>query len=109
MMAPARRRVSTALLVVNPASRSAKRALATVLQSLRAANVACELAEMNAPAHATVLVRERLLNDPNAFDAVFTLGGDGTAMEVATALAEVPNAPPLGVIAVGTANVLART
>ena len=102
-------RVSTALLVVNPASRSGKRELDSVLRAFGAAGIACELAETDAPAHATALVRERLHADPHAFDAVFTLGGDGTAMEVATALADCPDAPPLGILAVGTANVLART
>ena len=43
------------------------------------------------------------------YDAVFVLGGDGTAMEVATALDGVAEAPPLGIFAAGTANVLART
>lgn len=102
-------RVSTALLVVNPASRSGTRTLDSVLRALRGAGIACDVAETNAPAHATALVRERLHADLHAFDAVFALGGDGTAMEVATALAEFPDAPPLGILAVGTANVLART
>ena len=41
------------------------------------------------------------------YDAVFTLGGDGTVMEVLGALAH--QGPPLGVLAGGTANVVART
>src|SRR5258708_9152383 len=41
------------------------------------------------------------------YDAVFTLGGDGTVMEVLGALGH--QGPPVGVLAGGTANVVART
>jgi YegS/Rv2252/BmrU family lipid kinase len=43
---------------------------------------------------------------PN-YDAVFTLGGDGTAIEVIGALAHV--GPPVGILPGGTGNVVART
>ena len=65
--------------------------------------------ETAAPSHATAIVREQLSANPRAYDTVLTLGGDGTAMEVATALAEFPDGPPLGIVPLGTANVLART
>jgi YegS/Rv2252/BmrU family lipid kinase len=97
------------LLIVNPGSRAGSRALAPVLSALRVAGISYELAETAAPRHATTLVREWLAGDDAAFDAVFTLGGDGTAMEAMTALAGIPGAPPIGIIAVGTANVLARS
>ncbi len=42
-----------------------------------------------------------------AYDAVFTLGGDGTAIEVVGALAHV--GPPVGILPGGTGNVVART
>jgi YegS/Rv2252/BmrU family lipid kinase len=53
-------------------------------------------------------VRERLETESSAVDAVFTIGGDGTIMEVASALAEAAH-PPLGILPLGTANVLARS
>lgn len=80
-----------------------------VLEALRSAGVACEVAETKARRHATTLVRDLLVANPGEYDAVLVLGGDGTAMETMTALTEFPDAPPLGIIAVGTANVLART
>ena len=102
-------RVVKALLVMNPEARGARRALPAVVAAFRSAGVECDVAETRAPAHATELVRQRLTADLHGVDAVFTLGGDGTAMEVATALAEFPDAPPLGILALGTANVLARS
>ena len=72
------------------------------------AGVRVQVAETTAPRHATAIVRERLTAEAGMFDAVLTVGGDGTAMEVATALADFPDAPPLGIIAQGTANILAR-
>lgn len=102
-------RVASALLVLNPHARAGRRALAPVLRALRDLRVACEVVETTAPGHATMIVRDRLGRGDCEIDAVFALGGDGTAMEVATALAERHDAPPLGILAVGTANVLART
>jgi diacylglycerol kinase (ATP) len=96
------------LLIVNPASRAAQRTRGTVAQALSNAGVIYDVAETTCPGDATRLVREHLTG-AHGFDAVFTLGGDGTAMEAASALAAVPDAPPLGIIAVGTANVLARS
>lgn len=56
-----------------------------------------------APLHAATIARTHA----HKYDAVFTLGGDGTVMEVLGALAH--QGPPLGVLAGGTANVVART
>lgn len=67
------------------------------------AGVECEVIRTTAPAHATEIARTRA----TGFDAVFTLGGDGTAMEVMTALAGA--GPPVGILAGGTGNVLARS
>ena len=95
------------LLIVNPGSRTGARLLPEVLGALGSARV--RIAQTASPRHATAIVREALATGSATFDVVLTLGGDGTAMEVATALAEFPDAPPLGIIALGTANVLART
>lgn len=104
---PAPDRFTDVLLVVNPGSRTGVRLLPDVLRALGSARV--HVVHTAAPRHATTIVRDLFSAGPVTFDAVLTLGGDGTAMEVATALAEFPDAPPLGVIAQGTANILART
>ncbi|MDB4913103.1 MAG: hypothetical protein JWM95_747 [Gemmatimonadetes bacterium] len=100
-------RFTSVLLIVNPGSRTGKQFLPAVLDALGDARV--HVVETAAPRHATAIVRDLLQTNPGAFDSVLTLGGDGTAMEVATALAEFTDAPPLGIVARGTANILART
>lgn len=65
-------------------------------------NVACDAIVTEAPGHATALTREHAPQ----YDAVFTLGGDGTAMEVITALAD--RGPPVGILPGGTGNILVR-
>lgn len=54
------------------------------------------------PGHGAECAREH----GHAHDAVFTLGGDGTAIEVIGALA--PSGPPVGLLAGGTGNLLVR-
>jgi diacylglycerol kinase (ATP) len=100
-------RLSDVLLIVNPGSRTGARLVPDVLHALGTSRV--RVVQTASPRHATSIVRELLSAGPVMFDAVLTLGGDGTAMEVATALADFPDAPPLGIIAQGTANILART
>ena len=91
------------LLVVNPAAGRTRRRLARALRAFDDAGVACDVAHTERAGHATTLARAHAAQ----VDAVFTLGGDGTAMEVVTALAG--TGPPVGVLPGGTANVLART
>ena len=55
------------------------------------------------PGHAAVLADAHA----EAYQAVFTLGGDGTVMEVLGALAH--RGPPVGILAGGTGNVIARS
>jgi diacylglycerol kinase (ATP) len=66
------------------------------------AGVRCDPFVTERPGHATELARAR----GRDYDAVFALGGDGTAMEVAGAL--VGTGIPLGILAGGTGNLLAR-
>ena len=97
------------LVIVNPASRRGRAALSSTLLALRETDLVPEVAETFAPRHATTLVHDAVSASPGKYAAVLSLGGDGTAMEVASALAEIADAPPLGIVAVGTANILARS
>jgi YegS/Rv2252/BmrU family lipid kinase len=97
------RRIERVLLIVNPASRRGARIRAKTLKAFAEAGVACDMMLTEAPGHAALLAKSHA----HKYDAVFTLGGDGTVMEVLTALAH--QGPPLGVLGGGTANVVART
>jgi YegS/Rv2252/BmrU family lipid kinase len=97
------RRIERVLLIVNPASRRAARIRQRAERAFAKAGVACDVMPTEAPGHATTLAR----NHAHKYSAVFTLGGDGTVMEVLSALAH--QGPPVGILAGGTANVVART
>jgi len=98
--------IKRALLVANPASRLGRRRVPAARAALERGGVSCDVVLTKRPRHAEEIVRERAAH----YDAIFTLGGDGTAMEAASALAELslPSPPPLGVLAGGTGNLLAR-
>jgi diacylglycerol kinase family enzyme len=96
------RAIKRALLVANPASRLGRRRMPRARAALEKAGVRCDVAFTERPGHAAEIVQER----GAGYDAVFTLGGDGTAMEAASALAGTMR--PLGVLAGGTGNLLAR-
>ena len=91
------------LLIVNPGARRAARVSKHVVEEFANAGVDCDATFTTAPAHATDLARQR----GRDYDAVFTLGGDGTAMEVITALAG--DGPPVGILPGGTGNILVRS
>jgi len=97
------RRIERVLLIVNPGSRRGARIHRQALKAFAKAGVACDSMPTEAPGHATTIAKTHA----HKYDAVFTLGGDGTVMEVLGALAH--QGPPLGVLAGGTANVVART
>jgi YegS/Rv2252/BmrU family lipid kinase len=97
------RAIERVLLIVNPASRRAARLRRKVVKAFANAGVECEFMLTEAPGSAATIAK----NHAPKYDAVFTLGGDGTVMEVLGALAH--HGPPVGVLAGGTANVVART
>ena len=97
------RTIGRVLLIVNPASRRGARLRRKALEAFADAGVQCELMMTQAEGHAAIIAKTHA----HKYDAVFTLGGDGTVMEVLGALAH--QGPPLGVLAGGTANVVART
>jgi YegS/Rv2252/BmrU family lipid kinase len=94
--------VRRALLIVNPASRRGVRDLGRVEQALAAHDVDCDTRLTRAPGDATEIAR-RVGAD---YDALFTLGGDGTIMETLGGLIE--SGTPLGALAGGTGNLLVR-
>jgi YegS/Rv2252/BmrU family lipid kinase len=97
------RRIERVLLIVNPGSRRGARIHRQALKAFADAGVGCDSMPTEAPGYAATIARTHA----HKYDAVFTLGGDGTVMEVLGALAH--QGPPLGVLAGGTANVIART
>lgn len=94
--------VRRAALIANPASRRGAAFLDEAVSALGAAGVECTVFMTERPGHAAELAATRC----EGMDAVFVLGGDGTIMEVAGALAG--TRIPIGVLAGGTGNLLAR-
>ena len=90
------------LLVANPASRRGAKLRAAALGAFAEAGVECDTALTERPGHAGDICRERA----SGYDAVFALGGDGTAMEVVGALAN--TGQPVAVLPGGTGNLIAR-
>jgi len=90
------------LLIANPASRRGKRLIGRAEAAVIATGATCEVVRTERSGHAAEIARTRA----GEFDQVLTLGGDGTAMEVAGALAF--GTTPIGVLAGGTGNLLAR-
>ncbi|HVE79356.1 MAG TPA: diacylglycerol kinase family protein [Gemmatimonadaceae bacterium] len=97
------RPIRRALLLANPAARRGGASQRAALVAFRAAGVRCDLMPTTYAGHAGELARRFA----DAYDAVFTLGGDGTAMEVISALAGTER--PVGVLPGGTGNLIARS
>jgi len=89
------------MLVVNPKSRRGLRHRDAALHALVAADVEVREVVTSHPGHASEVLRAR----NQVFDAVFVLGGDGTVMEVVSALAF--SGIPIGVLPGGTGNLVA--
>ncbi len=96
--------VRRALLVVNPAAGNAAGREARAARAFAAAGVEVRVERTARPGHAGELAASLA---PDDVDAVFTLGGDGTAMEVVGALAH--SGLPVGILPGGTGNLIART
>ena len=91
------------LLIVNPASRRGATLQTIALDAFRARGVRCDAVVTEEPGHGAELAG-RLARE---YDAVFALGGDGTAVEVLGATTGL--GVPTGILAGGTGNLLART
>lgn len=91
------------LLIVNPASRRGARVQHKAVHAFSKAGVAVTVMQTEAPGHGAQLAAAH----GSDYDAVFTLGGDGTAIEVIGALSH--SGPPVGVLPGGTGNIVART
>ncbi|MEO8621371.1 MAG: diacylglycerol kinase family protein, partial [bacterium] len=91
-----------ALLIANPASRRGGQYVEEARQAILDAGATCDVMLTERAGHAG----EIGVAVGRSYDIVFTLGGDGTAMEVAGSLAG--SGVPIGVLPGGTGNLLAR-
>jgi YegS/Rv2252/BmrU family lipid kinase len=91
------------LLIVNPGSRGGLRLMQPAVDAFRAENVEVDVIITESPGHGGRVAREFA----EEYDLIFTLGGDGTAMEVVDAMSGTNRS--VGILAGGTGNVLART
>ncbi len=102
MNAP-RRPTERVLLIVNPAARRAPTLEPVAARAIAAAGAGVDVLRTERPGHAAQLATER----GRDYEAVLTLGGDGTAIEVVGALAH--SGIPVGVLPGGTGNLVARS
>lgn len=96
-----------AAILFNPASGDQHRNMDVVnaaTEMLRAAGIGARLIPTHGPGSATVQTHEAIAE---GCDVVFAAGGDGTMHEVLQALAPAHAPIPLGLIPLGTGNVLA--
>jgi len=95
------------LLITNPAAaRTDARAVLTVRDTLRAGGWRVEVLATAGPGDARRFATEAAAEGHGGFDLLLSVGGDGTAMQVAAGL--VGSGIPLGLVAGGTGNILAR-
>jgi YegS/Rv2252/BmrU family lipid kinase len=94
--------IRRALLIVNPAARHGQSLLGEATRAFESAGVTCDVVITERPGHAGTIATALHAG----YDAVFSLGGDGTAMEIAGALAGTGRA--VGPLPGGTGNLLVR-
>lgn len=90
--------------MINPASRKGAYWHHRALHALARAGVRADVVLTGQPGEGAEAAR----SSASRYDVVFTLGGDGTAMEVVGALAG-DGGPPVGILPGGTGNLIART
>lgn len=95
--------IKRAMVIANPASRLGRRLAVLARAAIQARGVECDLSLTERPGHAAELASDH----GRHYDALFAVGGDGTAAEVAGALAGTDT--PVGVLPGGTGNLLARS
>lgn len=91
------------LLIANPGSRRGDRLRAQAVEAFREAGVQCDLVVTQKAGHGASVAAER----GSSYQAVFALGGDGTAIEVLGALAGTEVL--VGLLPGGTGNLVARS
>ena len=94
------------LIIDNPTSgRRSANLLGRVVDELVGLGVRVDIRVTEGPGHATELAAAV---PPDSQDCIVAAGGDGTVNEVINGLARLNRALPLGIIPLGTANVLAH-
>jgi diacylglycerol kinase (ATP) len=91
------------LLIANPASRRGAHYREAALLAFRQAGTDVDFVLTERSGHAGEVATRLAAN----YEAVFTLGGDGTVMEVVDALANTGR--PIGILPGGTGNLIARS
>jgi len=91
------------LFIVNPAARRAARLEALAHRGFRTAGIPYDVRRTESSGHADEIARQHA----GDYEAVFVLGGDGTAIEVLDALAG--TGKPVGILPGGTGNLVAHS